>query len=87
MKWHCPRDHWSPTIFNDRGSPADFDTFSDWLLDHVCHHQRLRTTIIWVGLLDVDRDGGFLHWRLDFWNSNIRRMLRANGASWFSLVR
>lgn len=36
----------------------------------------IKDILLKLGIWDTDTDGGIMYWRLDFWNSNVRKWLK-----------
>lgn len=74
--WTC---HNGPHIVSYGFAPysRDHARLRDFIICLVSHNMEF-CEFLWrtVGVLDADGDGDLLYWRWDFWNSNMKRMLR-----------
>lgn len=74
-EWRCA--HGVPWLSQQYPSfIPNHPTFGTWMVCQVARRERLGRLLVKLGVLDAASDGGVLFWRWDFWNSNIRRMLK-----------
>jgi hypothetical protein len=77
MKWICCRDHFfGPSAFSPP-EPYEAKSLPEFVLHWVWHRPHILGRLVRIGVIDSSTgdECGELMWRLDFWNSDIRRKL------------